>query len=270
MTVELNARFVSELNESYPRQGDLLKEGDDHMRLIKSCLKQTFPSFNRTVNITAEKFNYFDGLFDFTSDTATLKGNLSVVAEKVLNFGDNQLKGVKNPTEAQDVVTKDFFDKNLGTIAWPVGSIYMTADGRNPAELMGFGVWEAYATGRVLVGSGSGKDDRGEARLFALGAAGGEYGHVLVESELASHNHSVSGTTGGGGDHSHTVGVTRGGDGGNGGDDHDYVVPWGSTGTSTGGNHSHSFSGTSSNTGGNGAHNNIQPFMVVNIWRRTA
>ena len=38
--------------------------------------------------------------------------------------------------------------------------------------------------------------------------------------------------------------------------------------TSTDGNHAHTI--TISSTGGNGAHENRQPYVTVNIWRRTA
>lgn len=41
MTVE-TATKVEDLNASYPALGDLKSEGDDHLRLIKSCLRYTF------------------------------------------------------------------------------------------------------------------------------------------------------------------------------------------------------------------------------------
>lgn len=41
MTIE-TATKVEDLNASYPALGDLKSEGDDHIRLIKSCLQYTF------------------------------------------------------------------------------------------------------------------------------------------------------------------------------------------------------------------------------------
>ena len=40
------APFIHQLNPSNPAGADKLKEGDDHLRLIKSALKNTFPGFN--------------------------------------------------------------------------------------------------------------------------------------------------------------------------------------------------------------------------------
>lgn len=42
MSVE-TAQFIHQLNSSYPSGSDRLKEGDDHLRLIKATLKATFP-----------------------------------------------------------------------------------------------------------------------------------------------------------------------------------------------------------------------------------
>lgn len=42
MSVE-TAQFIHQLNPSYPSGSDRLKEGDDHLRLIKATLKATFP-----------------------------------------------------------------------------------------------------------------------------------------------------------------------------------------------------------------------------------
>ena len=43
MTVE-TASYISQLNSSYPAVGDPVGEGDDHLRLVKSVLKTSFPS----------------------------------------------------------------------------------------------------------------------------------------------------------------------------------------------------------------------------------
>lgn len=45
MTIE-TATYLTELNASYPAYGDVISEGDDHVRLIKSCLQATFPGLS--------------------------------------------------------------------------------------------------------------------------------------------------------------------------------------------------------------------------------
>lgn len=56
MTVE-RAQFISQLDEQNPRSLDMIKEGDDHIRLTKDCTKSTFPRFDRRVDFSAEQLN---------------------------------------------------------------------------------------------------------------------------------------------------------------------------------------------------------------------
>jgi hypothetical protein len=44
-------------------------------------------------------------------------------------------------------------------VVWPVGSIFLSTVATNPATLMGFGTWQAFGTGRVLVGCDAGDPD---------------------------------------------------------------------------------------------------------------
>lgn len=49
--------YISDLNASNPVQTDQKKQGDDHIRLIKSTIKATFPNVNGAVNPTPAQFN---------------------------------------------------------------------------------------------------------------------------------------------------------------------------------------------------------------------
>jgi len=49
MPVE-TATYISDLNPAYPGSNDTRKEGDDHLRLIKQTLKNTFPNVNGAVS----------------------------------------------------------------------------------------------------------------------------------------------------------------------------------------------------------------------------
>lgn len=42
---------------------------------------------------------------------------------------------------------------------WPVGSVFITTSDQDPADLLGFGTWEVFAAGRVLVGLDSEDSD---------------------------------------------------------------------------------------------------------------
>lgn len=156
--------------------------------------------------------------------------------------------------------------KELVDILYPVGHIYMSTNSANPGTLFPGTTWEAYAQGRVLIGAGTGTDSRSEKKTFAAGSTGGEYNHQLTVGELAAHNHS--GTISSSGSHSHTVKGNAGGSG-------SWAVRFDTGGTSSNqentqsaGAHTHSVS--IANAGSNSVHNNIQPYVSVYIWRRTA
>lgn len=129
---------------------------------------------------------------------------------------------------------------------YPVGSIYVNAtDSTNPGTLLGFGTWVAFAAGRVPVGVGT------SDQAFAAGATGGESNHTLTVTEMPSHRHGIFAGYGdtGSGD------ILR-------------YQQW--AGNGRGYQDGLSAGQVMSNTGGDGAHNNLQPYVVVYMWRRTA
>lgn len=123
------------------------------------------------------------------------------------------------------------------TQAIAVGGIYINTTNVNPATELGYGTWSALSSGKVLVNYKSGDSDFG-----TMGATGGEKTHVLTTTEIPSHTHTTAGTL----------------FGSNGGSLSGFGNPGGTTTT------------TSSSTGSDGAHNNLQPFLVVAMWQRTA
>lgn len=127
--------------------------------------------------------------------------------------------------------------------AYPVGSIYMNAtNATNPATLLGFGTWATFGAGRVLVGIDSTDSDFNGAE-----ETGGSKTHTLTTGELASHNHAVG---------SNDSGTGTGGGAGN----QEFVRDAGvGNGPAT----------PTSFTGSGSAHNNVQPYIVVYMWKRT-
>lgn len=55
------ATYIDGLNPSNPPSGDSVGEGDDHLRLIKSALKNTFPNIFAAVTATAAELNQLSG-----------------------------------------------------------------------------------------------------------------------------------------------------------------------------------------------------------------
>lgn len=128
--------------------------------------------------------------------------------------------------------------------AYPVGSIYMNAtNSTNPGTLLGFGTWTSFGAGRVLIGIDSGDTDFNTAE-----ETGGSKTHTLTESQIPSHRHQVG---------SNDSSAGFGGAAGN----QEFVQNFG---TGIGNPCNTSF------TGGGSAHNNVQPYIVVYMWKRTA
>ena len=154
----------------------------------------------------------------------------------------------------------------LGDLFYPVGSIYTNAnDSTNPATLLGFGTWERFGKGRVIV-----SQDDTDTDFDTAEKTGGEKTHTLTDAEIPSHNHSGSASTDG--NHSHeTIGSRSFGNGNTrySGGGADLIGNAGTQfRTDTNGSHSHTIS--IGNTGGDSAHNNLQPYITAYIWKRTA
>jgi hypothetical protein len=148
---------------------------------------------------------------------------------------------------------------------YPVGSIYINAGvTTNPATLLGFGTWTAFGAGRVLVGL------NGSDTLFdALEETGGSKDAVVV-----SHTHSFSATTSTAGTHNHGyTGVDGTGypdgaaDSIGQGSSLSYVRQ---TQVLDAGSHNHTVSGTTGSTGSSATNANLQPYITVAMWKRTA
>lgn len=119
---------------------------------------------------------------------------------------------------------------------YPVGSIYINASvSTNPATLLGFGTWVAFGAGKVIVGLDSSDTDFDTAE-----ETGGAKTHTLTTSEIPSHTHALD---------------TSDNPGGTGA-----IEVAGGAPTST---------QTTQATGGGGAHNNLQPYIVAYMWKRT-
>ena len=50
MPIETDVTYITDLDDGLPQPGDTKSQGDDHLRLIKHALKNTFPTATRPVN----------------------------------------------------------------------------------------------------------------------------------------------------------------------------------------------------------------------------
>lgn len=168
-------------------------------------------------------------------------------------------------TNTTQLATTAFVTAALQAV-YPVGSIYINAGATtNPATLLGFGTWVAFGAGRVMVGL------NGADPLFdALEETGGSKDAIVV-------SHSHTGSTASAGAHNHIGGTpTQSGQTIYGQSGASAVSRTGHASgevgygmyTSTEGAHSHSV--TVDAAGSSGTNANLQPYVTVAMWKRTA
>ncbi len=261
MSVENSANNISQLNQNWPTAEDFISEGDDHLRLIKKCVKQTFSKIKEIVNISDKQLNNLatalkdednSDLLDFYEGT------------KIKNDGTIVVKTPNPATNIREDGTV-LTVKMLQEMQFPVGGLYLSTIATNPASLLGFGTWAAYAQGRALTGVGS-----VDGRNITGGATGGSWKKTLSTSHLPPHNHYVNLNTNTTGNHNHSL-PTKTNEGGT----NNFLARTndGATSnmnTSDSGNHSHNVQGNTNNTGNGAAFDVDQPYIGIYVWVRVS
>ena len=140
---------------------------------------------------------------------------------------------------------------NSVAFAYPVGSIYINASvSTNPATLFGFGTWVAFGAGRVMVGF-----DATDSLFNSAEETGGSKDAIVV-----SHTHSVSDPG-----HRHSILMSSANNTLSG------TPSKLSTTQNQTGNTENANTGISINsTGDSGTNANLQPYITVYMWKRTA
>ena len=197
---------------------------------------------------------------------------------------DSVLAGYAKKDELSSLIAAAVAEAKLA--AYPVGSIYCSIDSTDPGALFG-GTWAAIGAGRALVAAGGG---------FAVGSEGGSDTHTLTVEEMPSHAHTA--WTGEAGWHGHAartdtanltgsfnpggLGITASGvcslGAGKQPSNSGYATDSSivninashmhNVGVDGAGNHTHTV-GVGA-TGGGQAFSVRNPYIAVNMWRRTA
>ena len=167
---------------------------------------------------------------DFAMNNGTIAGNVTAPTQ---TQGNNTTRLATTAFVTTAVAALDA--AAINAIVYPIGSIYTNmAVATNPATLLGMGTWVAFGEGRVLVGKAS------SGTFDTLVATGGAETHTLSIAEMPAHTHSMN------------------------------VVPVSNPGFQSSRAGAETGSGTTGSTGGGDAHNNLQPYIVVYMWKRTA
>jgi len=144
-------------------------------------------------------------------------------------------------TNTNQVATTAFVKTAIDAApAYPIGAIFTTtvayANSAAVVAAVGGTTWTAFGSGRVLVGV-----DTGDSNFNTVEKEGGASTHTLTISEMPAHTHTYGKST-----TSENMSID------------DINGLRGAATTNTG------------STGGGAAHNNLQPYITVYMWKRTA
>ena len=232
----------------------------------------------------------------FVNDTVILEGE---------NLASSTVPGIITENRVEEIANTKTNTTLATWCPFPVGAIYMSTTSANPSTVWTGTTWQAFATGKTIVGI-----DTSDTDFNSVNKVGGSKEVVLTIPNLPTHNHTVgdnshSHTANVAGDHSHTLNdhshyiaphqhaISWGeinkngtsssymGSNATGGDNKMFLTSpvdqWtngaGAVGMSSSGAHSHTINATThshtlSNTGSNTAHSNLQPYIVTYIWKR--
>lgn len=138
---------------------------------------------------------------------------------------------------------------DIVNVIYPIGSIYMSMNSTSPSILFG-GKWERISQGRTLIGEGIWTDSNNETKTFSNGTTGGEYSHTLTRNEIPKHYHPYTTAP-----HLFAERDTSASQ---------IISP--SSGASKSVKKNTDYQYTEGDT--DKPHNNIQPYLVVYIWKR--
>lgn len=205
--------------------------------------------------VDAAKFtNTSEVAVSYTGSTGTCLqgGGLEVTSAGQLQIQDGEVDLVKFSTALKDVIH-------------PVGIVLETTEQSTASAFqsaIGFGTWEAYGSGRVTVGL-----DSGQTEFDTIGETGGANSVTLTNAQIPGHTHTGAAyyKIDGGGQTDPTGETER-----------TFFHENSGHTTTTGSDSSYGRANLLTNTGGGGtapgggSHTNLQPYIVVYRYRRTA
>ena len=141
--------------------------------------------------------------------TAGAIANITFVNDIIILEGENLASSTVPGIITENRVEEIANTKTNTTLAtwcpFPVGAIYMSTTSANPSTFWTGTTWQAFATGKTIVGI-----DTSDTDFNSVNKTGGSKEVVLTVPNLPTHNHTVgdnshSHTVNGVGDHSHTL-----------------------------------------------------------------
>ena len=148
--------YLDALVPTNPVATDGLAQADDHIRLLKSTLANSFPSITGAVTATQGELNVLDGITSSTAELNVLDGITATTAE--LNFTDGVTSNIQTQIDTKAPLASPTF---TGTLVAPTANL-TTAN----VTTVDLGDWTVTQTGTNLVFSTGGV---GKMKLDASG-----------------------------------------------------------------------------------------------------
>lgn len=220
MPVE-SAAYLSDLNPAYPEAGDPMGQGYQHIDLIKSVLKNTFPNVNGAVTGTPAQLNTAAAAFSGTGPTAlpqTGTAGAALAFTPVSGAATPQLQAVNGGLTATSSTTangttttvNEWSTDGKGNLTATTSLTAPTVNASTVVQQAGAalvpkgvivlwsGAVNAVPAGWALCDGTNGTPDLrdkflvGAGNTYAAGAAGGAASVTLATANLPAHNHGVT------------------------------------------------------------------------------
>lgn len=204
------------------------------IQLVKSALSGKMDKAGGTFtgNVSGQ---YFTGTWLQTTaatDLGRTPGKIAVLDESGWVY-------YRTPAELKSDIGASSGGADVSTVldkVYPVGTIYMSVNSTNPQTLFG-GTW-VQLKDRFLLGAGT---------TYKAGSTGGEATHELTATEMPNHQHPIWAPNAGG--------------------EQNAAIGFPTMGSK---NTYYAEASKTAGAGGGGAHNNMPPYLVVYMWKRTA
>jgi len=186
------APFINSLNPTNPTNSDPIKQGDDHLRLIKLALKSTFPAIAGAVLPTHTELNFVKGV---TSSIQTqLNNSLKATDTIALATAADKLSTARTISLAGDATGSAAFDgsANVAITVVVADNSHVHTTG-NITGLDGVLSGKSSTGTTMVAGNGlSGGGTLAAARTFTLGTPGAITAVSTDSVSATSHTHSLS------------------------------------------------------------------------------
>ena len=237
-----NSKYESLIDSKYTKpeggipKSDLSSEVQASLNKANTALQShqmiTTGGVNGTISVGGTNVAV-KGLGSLAYKNALTKSDVGLGS--VINAGQDSTPTANSSNYVTSGGVKSYVDTATSILrAYPVGAIYISYNRADPASLFG-GSW-ARLPNQFLLGAGG---------KYPVGATGGEGTHKLTIDEMPAHNHSFDGWGSVAGNNGYISGASSR-------------------------NITSATSFSMNDTGGNKAHNNMPPYLAVDMWRRVS